>query len=70
MKRSLMLAAALAMAGSAVGPMTETGYTMPNGWAPSSANSSRTRQTKASKKAKNRARAKVAAKSRRQQRAR
>lgn len=69
MKHTLMVAAALAMASSATGPVVEThGYAMPNGWAPSRGNRSHNKPSAASKKAKNRARAKAAAKSQRQQR--
>ena len=71
MKHRLMLAAALAMAGGwAEAPASPVSYRVPNGYAPSRGNRSHTKASAASKTAKNRARAKAAAKSRRQQRGR
>lgn len=67
MKKALMVAAAMAALASQPAQPAPVGYSLPNGWAPQPGG---TKPSKASKTAKNRARAKAAAKSRRQQRAR
>lgn len=55
----------LAAASASMAAPAQSSYSVPNGWAPQPG---RTKPSKASKTAKNRTRAKAAAKSRRQQR--